>query len=64
MPLPSLIELKLAAARLRDEADVVELICENRDQIEEVRRHLADVHPQYSKRFDELCAQLDEPANG
>jgi hypothetical protein len=35
--LSSLIELKLAAGRLRDEADVVELARENRDQIEELR---------------------------
>ena len=33
--LPSLIELKLAAGRLRDEADVVELARENRDRIDE-----------------------------
>ncbi|MFV2068892.1 MAG: nucleotidyltransferase domain-containing protein, partial [Pirellulales bacterium] len=35
MSLPSLIELKLAAGRLRDEADVVELLRENRDCLDE-----------------------------
>ena len=62
--LPSLIELKLAAGRLRDESDVVELARENRDRIEEVRRHLQVVHPQYAARFEELLTQLDEPAGG
>jgi hypothetical protein len=62
--LPSLIELKLAAGRLRDEADVVELIRENRDHVDDVKSHLQTVHPQYVTRFDELRAQLDEPANG
>ena len=46
--LPSLIELKLAAGRLRDEADVVELARENQDRMDEIRQHLAAVHPQYA----------------
>ena len=62
--LPSLIELKLAAGRLRDEADVLELARENRDRLDEVRSHLAEVHPQYASRFEELLTQLDEPACG
>jgi hypothetical protein len=60
MSLPALIELKLAAGRLRDEADVLELARENRDRLDEVRRHLAAVHPQYASRFEELLGQLDE----
>jgi hypothetical protein len=60
--LPSLIELKLAAGRLRDEADVLELARENCDRTGEIRRHLAGVHPQYALRFDEILTQLDEPA--
>jgi hypothetical protein len=59
MSLSSLIELKLAAGRLRDEADVVELIRENRDRLDELRRHLAAVHPQYAGRFEELLGQVD-----
>jgi hypothetical protein len=59
MSLPSLVELKLAAGRLRDEADVVELARENRDQLNAVREHLAGVHPQYLARFEELLKQLD-----
>ena len=64
MSLPSLVELKLAAGRLRDEADVVELARENRVHLEEVRRHLAAVHPQYLSRFEELLGQLDETPGG
>ena len=62
--LTSLVELKLAAGRLRDEADVVELARENRDRIEELRRHLQSVHPQYAARFEELLTQIDEPGGG
>jgi len=58
--LASLIELKLAAGRLRDEADVVELLRENRDRWDEVRRHLEAVHPQYASRFEVLVQQVDE----
>jgi hypothetical protein len=62
--LPALFELKLAAGRLRDEADVIELIRENRERLDEVRQHLSSVHAQYAKRFEELRAQADEPAAG
>jgi hypothetical protein len=64
MSLASLIELKLAAGRLRDEADVLELARENRSSLEELNRHLAAVHPKYAARFQELIDQLDEPAGG
>jgi hypothetical protein len=64
MSLPSLIELKLAAGRLRDEADVLELVRENRDRLDEVRRHLAAVHPGYACGFEELLKRLDEFAGG
>ena len=62
--LPSLIELKLAAGRLRDEADIVELARENQNSLDEVRRHLKAVHPNYARRFDELLEQLDESEIG
>jgi hypothetical protein len=62
--LVALIELKLAAGRLRDEADVIELARENRDQLDEVRRHLEKVHLQYAARFEELLTQLDDPGQG
>jgi hypothetical protein len=60
MSLPALIELKLAAGRLRDEADVVELIRENRDQIGAVQSHLNTIHRQYANRFIELIDQSNE----
>jgi hypothetical protein len=62
--LPSLIELKLAAGRLRDEADIVELARENQDRLKEVLQHLAAVHPQYAARFEELLQLLDDSARG
>jgi Aminoglycoside-2''-adenylyltransferase len=62
--LQSLIEMKLAAGRLRDDADVLELVRENRDSIDSIRRHLATVHVQYARRFEEILAQLDEDDNG
>lgn len=58
--LPSLIELKLAAGRVRDEGDVIELIRANGDQIEEIRRHLTRTHAEYANAFDALVAQARE----
>ena len=53
--LPALVQLKLAAGRARDEADVVELIRANGDQIEAIRSHLAGVHAEYVAAFDGLA---------
>jgi hypothetical protein len=61
--LPTLVELKLAAGRLRDEADVIELARENRERLAEIREHLAAIHAQYATRFDELVSALDEAPN-
>lgn len=58
--LPSLIELKLAAGRIRDEADIVELARENKDRLNEIRQHLQAVHTQYADRFEELLTRLAE----
>ena len=58
--LESLVELKLAAGRLRDEADVVELARENRDRWDDVRAHLRAVHPDYAARFEQLLHHLDD----
>jgi len=52
--LPALIELKLAAGRVRDEADVVELIRANSQEIAAIRSHLSAVHADYVKAFDQL----------
>jgi hypothetical protein len=58
--LPSLIELKIAAGRARDESDVVELVRTNEEQIEDIRRHLTSVHPDYATAFDRLVQQAQE----
>jgi hypothetical protein len=62
--LPGLVQLKLAAGRARDEADVVELIRANPAASDLIRRHLEHVHADYVSAFDRLLArareQLDE----
>ncbi len=60
--LPALVELKLAAGRAQDDADVIKLVQENRDRRAEVRAHLATVHADYAARFDELVIRADEEA--
>jgi hypothetical protein len=52
--LPDLIELKLAAGRGRDEADVIELLRENWDQVALIRHHLSQVHADYVAAFEHL----------
>lgn len=58
--LPGLVELKLAAGRIRDDADLVELIRANPDDVDALRRHLATVHPDYAQRFEELATHAAE----
>jgi hypothetical protein len=58
--LPALIELKLAAGRVRDEADIVELLRVNTDQIATLRAHLQTVHPDYVLAFDRLVERARE----
>jgi hypothetical protein len=62
--LPSLIELKLAAGRARDESDVVELIRANLDQVAAIRHHLAPVHADYLAAFDRMLERAQEQAEG
>ena len=52
--LPSLIELKLAAGRGQDDADVIKLVAANADQVDTVRQHLSQVHASYVTAFDHL----------
>jgi len=52
--LPALIELKIAAGRGRDEADVIELMRLNIDQSTKIRQHLTAAHPNYVVKFDQL----------
>jgi hypothetical protein len=58
--LPALVELKIAAGRARDEADVIELIRVNGDQIDDIRQHLAAVHADYVAAFDRLVERARE----
>jgi len=60
LPLASLIELKLAAGRARDESDVVELLRANPDQIDSLRNHLQIVHGDYVTAFDRLRQRAKE----
>jgi hypothetical protein len=57
--LPALVELKIAAGRIGDEHDVVELIRTNPDQVEVVHRHLATIHPDYVQAFEVLVQRAD-----
>lgn len=58
--LSGLIELKLAAGRARDEADVVELVRANPERTAEIRAHLATVHSQYAEALDRLAERARE----
>ena len=58
--LPSLVELKLAAGRTRDENDVAELVRANPGRTAEIRAHLAAVHANYVSAFDRLVERARE----
>jgi hypothetical protein len=58
--LASLIELKLAAGRLRDHTDIVELVRQNWPRVDEIRQHLATVHTDYLVAFDTLVQRAQE----
>jgi hypothetical protein len=56
----SLIELKIAAGRLQDHSDVGALIRANADQVDLSRQHLASIHADYVRTFDELVQKARE----
>ena len=58
--LPALIQLKLAAGRARDEADVVELLRANPNQVAFVRQHLLGIHSDYVSALDRLVDRAKE----
>ena len=64
MSLPCLIELKIAAGRLRDESDVGELVRVNPDELDAIRQHLAGVHADYVRAFDVLAKRAREQGHG
>jgi hypothetical protein len=53
----TLVELKLAAARFKDKADIVEILRANEGEIASIRKHLAGVHSQYVELFDWLAEE-------
>ncbi len=55
--LQGLVELKLAAGRMKDKADVVELLRVNADQIVKLREHLVQVHADYVVIFEALLQE-------
>jgi hypothetical protein len=60
MALTSLVELKLAAGRARDEADVVELVREGTSDVAAIRVHLSAVHPDYVAAFDRIVERAKD----
>jgi len=62
--LTALVELKLAAGRSQDHADVVKLIQANPDRVAAIREHLARVHADYVAEFNRLVERAGEEAEG
>lgn len=60
--LPALIELKLAAGRSQDLADVIKLIQANPGQLSAIREHLTEVHADYAAQFDHLVQSARDEA--
>jgi hypothetical protein len=60
--LESLIELKIAAGREKDLADVVALVKTNPDRIDSIRQHLSGVHPHYVDVFEQRVQSAREQA--
>ncbi len=60
MGLPSLVVLKLAAGRSRDETDVIELLLVNPDRISSLREFAAGIRPDYAAKFDVLAKRAGE----
>lgn len=55
--LAALVELKIAAGRARDEADVVELVRVNEERVDLIRRHLSAIDSTYVSAFDRLVSR-------
>jgi hypothetical protein len=58
--LEALIALKLAAGRAKDDADVVEIIRVQPEQIDAIRQHLTTIHTDYVGAFDRLVERARE----
>jgi len=60
LTLPRLIELKIAAGRPRDEADIAELMRARPEEATTIRQHLETIHPDYVASFDHLVQRARE----
>lgn len=58
--LPALFELKIAAGREQDQADVIALLRANPDQVGSIRQHLQSIHPHYVEELDRLIERARE----
>lgn len=58
--LPALVELKLAAGRACDEADIVELMRANPEAESSIRQHVAGVHADYATALAALIDRAQE----
>lgn len=56
----SLVELKIAAGRAKDEVDVIELIKANPEVIPRVREHVKAIHADLVARFEQLAGRAEE----
>jgi hypothetical protein len=61
--LPALIGLKLAAGRVRDHNDVIELIRANPQSVASLRKHLEGLHASYVAEFDRLVQAAKDETN-
>jgi len=52
--LHALIELKIAAGRFQDEADIAALVQARPEQVKLLRKHLANIHAGYAAAFEKL----------
>jgi hypothetical protein len=58
--LEHLFELKLAAGRTQDIADLEHLARDNPHHLDSIRKHLLSVHPDYVLAFDDLVARSQQ----
>ena len=58
--LPETIELKLAAGRQRNLADVVELLRANPDEVATIRAHLTQIHEAYVQAFNRCLSEAQQ----
>ena len=58
--LPALFELKIAAGREQDQADIIALLRANPKQVDSIRKHLQSIHQDYVQELDRLLVRAQE----